>query len=190
MRRKERSITVLVTVGLLVVLLYALAAKTGVIAVVSSKDSSQVKYKNYRYQDVSLTVSLPETTEVTEDYYSSGEMVLNSQLCDEVHKYHGYIQIWRVDDPEEFIKRSKLNSTFRFTSFEHKKIKLDSYQGFIVSWSAELQDSGHIAGRDYLLQKKGGDGEFLRISLTAREKVFPEKLGKIADTMVSSVVWK
>lgn len=187
MRRKRKTSLVLVAIGLLAVLVYVVAAKSGGIATVST---SKVKYKNYRYQDVSLQVSLPETTEVTEDYYSSGEMLLNSYLCDEKHNYHGYIQIWNIDDPEEFIEKSKLNSTFRFTSFEHKKITHESFSGFVATWTAQLQDSGNIAGRDYLLQKKGKDDQFLRISLTANETVYPEKLTKIEETIISSLEWK
>lgn len=187
MRRKRKTLLVLVAVGLLVVLVYAVASRSGGNAAVST---SKVKYKTYSYQDVSLKVSLPETTNVTEDYYSSGEILLNSFLCDEKHGFHGYIQIWNIDDPEEFIEKSKLNSTFRFTSFDHKKITHDSYSGFVATWTAQLQDSGNIAGKDYLLQKKGKDDQFLRISLTVNESVFPEKLAKIEETIISSLEWK
>jgi len=139
---------------------------------------------------VPLTVSLPESTKVTEDYYSSGEIVINSRLCDDVHNYHGYLQIWRISDPEEFIKKSKLNSTYHFTAYEQNKITQGNYQGFVISWSAQLQDSGYISGRDYILQNKNDEEKFLRISITTNKKAFPDELGKIADTIVSSVVWK
>jgi hypothetical protein len=186
-RRRRKTSLVLVVVGVLVVLVYAVAARSGGIAAVST---SKVKYNNYSYQDVSLKVSLPETTHVTEDYYSSGEMLLNSYLCDDKLNYHGYIQIWNIEDPEEFIEKSKLNSTFRFTSFEHKKFTHDSYSDFVATWTAQLQDSGDIAGKDYLLQKKGKDDQFLRISLTVNEAVFPEKLAKVEETIISSLEWK
>lgn len=186
---KKRSFVSLATFGLLVVLFSALGAKTGVIAAVSTRISPEVKFKDYQYQDVPLKVSLPVTTVVTEDYYSSGEMLLNSYLQDGVLNYRGYIQIWRVADPEGFIKRSKLNSTYNFTFFENRKISHQDYQGFLVSWTAQLQDGRHVSGRDYLLQKKKKD-QFLRISLLAEEGVFPEKLEKIAGTIVSALVWK
>ena len=168
----------------------ALIVRSGVIAAVSSKILLRIKYETYSYKDVPLTVSLPESTDVTEDYYSSGEIIINSQLCDDVHNYHGYLQIWRISDPEEFIKKSKLNSTYHFTAYEQNKITQGNYQGFVISWSAQLQDSGYISGRDYILQNKDDEEKFLRISLTTKEKVFPDELGKIADTIVSSVVWK
>lgn len=190
MYKKRWTKSVFLIVGFCAVLLIALAVKTGVIAAVSSKNTFQIKYETYSYKDVPLTVSLPESTEVTEDYYSTGEIVINSQLCDDVYKYHGCLQIWKISDPEEFIKKCKLNSTYHFTAFEQNKITQGNYQGFIVSWSAQLQDSGDISGRDYILQKKGDENQFLRISLTSREKVFPDELGKIADTIISSVVWK
>ncbi|MFY9139945.1 MAG: hypothetical protein WBJ83_03680 [Thermacetogeniaceae bacterium] len=189
-RRWAKSKIFLLIIGLCAVFLIALIVRSGVIAAVSSKDTSQIKYETYSYKDVPLTVSLPASTDVTEDYYSSGEIIINSQLRDDVHNYHGYLQIWRISDPEEFIKKSKLNSAYHFTAYEQNKITQGNYQGFVISWSAQLQDSGYISGRDYILQNKDDEEEFLRISLTTKEKVFPEELGKIADTIVSSVVWK
>ena len=189
-RRWAKSKIFLLIIGLCAVFLIALIVRSGVIAAVSSKDTSQIKYETYSYKDVPLTVSLPASTDVTEDYYSSGEIIINSQLRDDVHNYHGYLQIWRISDPEEFIKKSKLNSTYHFTAYEQNKITQGNYQGFVISWSAQLQDSGYISGRDYILQNKDDEEKFLRISLTTKEKVFPDELGKIADTIVSSVVWK
>ncbi len=189
-RRWAKSKIFLLIIGLCAVFLIALIVRSGVIAAVSSKDTSQIKYETYSYKDVPLTVSLPASTDVTEDYYSSGEIIINSQLRDDVHNYHGYLQIWRISDPEEFIKKSKLNSAYHFTAYEQNKITQGNYQGFVISWSAQLLDSGYISGRDYILQNKDDEEEFLRISLTTKEKVFPEELGKIADTIVSSVVWK
>ncbi|HAF17139.1 MAG: hypothetical protein ACN4A7_09505 [Thermacetogeniaceae bacterium] len=189
-RRWAKSKIFLLIIGLCAVFMIALIVRSGVIAAVSSKNTSQIKYETYSYKDVPLTVSLPESTDVTEDYYSSGEIIINSQLCDDVHNYHGYLQIWRISDPEEFIKKSKLNSTYHFTAYEQNKITQGNYQGFVISWSAQLQDSGYISGRDYILQNKDDEEKFLRISLTTKEKVFPDELGKIADTIVSSVVWK
>ncbi len=189
-RRWTRSQKFLLIIGLCAVLLIALIVRSGVIAAVSSKNTSQIKYETYSFKDVPLTVSLPESTKVTEDYYSSGEIVINSQLCDDVHNYHGYLQIWRISDPEEFIKKSKLNSTYHFTAYEQNKITQGNYQGFVISWSAQLQDSGYISGRDYILQNKDDEEKFLRISITTNKKAFPDELGKIADTIVSSVVWK
>jgi len=90
----------------------------------------------------------------------------------------------------EFIKKSKLNSTYHFTAYEQNKITQGNYQGFVISWSAQLQDSGYISGRDYILQNKNDEEKFLRISITTNKKAFPDELGKIADTIVSSVVWK
>ena len=189
-RRWAKSKIFLLIIGLCAVFMIALIVRSGVIAAVSSKNTSQIKYETYSYKYVPLTVSLPESTDVTEDYYSSGEIIINSQLCDDVHNYHGYLQIWRISDPEEFIKKSKLNSTYHFTAYEQNKITQGNYQGFVISWSAQLQDSGYISGRDYILQNKDDEEKFLRISLTTKEKVFPDELGKIADTIVSSVVWK
>lgn len=189
-RRLTKSKMLFLIVGLCAVFLIALVVRTGVIAAVSAKNTSQIKYETYSYKDVPITVSLPESTGVTEDYYSSGEIVINSQLYDDVHKYHGYLQIWKISDPEEFIKRSKLNSTYHFTAYEQNRITQGNYQGFVVSWSAQLQDSGHISGRDYILQNKDDEEKFLRISLTTREKDFPDELGEIADNIISSVVWK
>lgn len=189
-RRWAKSKIFLLIIGICAVFMIALIVRSGVIAAVSSKNTSQIKYETYSYKDVPLTVSLPESTDVTEDYYSSGEIIINSQLCDDVHNYHGYLQIWRISDPEEFIKKSKLNSTYHFTAYEQNKITQGNYQGFVISWSAQLQDSGYISGRDYILQNKDDEEKFLRISLTTKEKVFPDELGKIADTIVSSVVWK
>ncbi|HHW29001.1 MAG TPA: hypothetical protein GXX21_05540 [Syntrophomonadaceae bacterium] len=189
-RRWAGSKILLLIIGLCAVSLVVLIVRSGVIAAVSSKNTSQIKYETYSYKDVPLTVSLPESTKVTEDYYSSGEIIINSQLCDDVHNYHGYLQIWRISDPEEFIKKSKLNSSYHFTAYEQNKITQGNYHGFVISWSAQLQDSGYISGRDYILQNKDDEEKFLRISLTTKEKVFPDELGKIADTIVSSVVWK
>ncbi len=189
-RRWSRSKILLLIIGLCAVFMIALTVRSGVIAAVFSKNAPKIKYETYSFKDVPLTVSLPESTKVTEDYYSSGEILINSQLCDDVYNYHGYLQIWRISDPEEFIKRSKLNSTYRFTAYEQNKIKQGNYQGFVISWSAQLQDSGYISGRDYILQKMDDEEKFLRISLTTKEKVFPDELGKIAETIVSSVVWK
>jgi hypothetical protein len=187
LRRDRKKLLVVAALVLLAVLVYSIAAKTGNNAAVST---SKVKYNNYRYQDVSLNVSLPETTKVTEDYYSSGEILLNSHLCDDEHKYHGYIQIWNIDNAEEFIGKSKLNSTFHFTSFEHKKFSHNSYTGYVATWTAELQDNGDIAGRDYILQKKGKGDQFLRLSLTANEAVYPEELAEIEETIISFLEWK
>jgi len=189
-RRWSRSKILLLIIGLCAVFMIALTVRSGVIAAVFSKNAPKIKYETYSFKDVPLTVSLPESTKVTEDYYSSGEILINSQLCDDVYNYHGYLQIWRISDPEECIKRSKLNSTYRFTAYEQNKIKQGNYQGFVISWSAQLQDSGYISGRDYILQKMDDEEKFLRISLTTKEKVFPDELGKIAETIVSSVVWK
>jgi hypothetical protein len=185
--RQRKTLLVVAALVLLAVSVYSIVARIGDNTVVST---SKAKYKNYSYQDVSLNVSLPKTTQVTEDYYSSGELLLNSHLCDEEHKYHGYIQIWNIDDAEEFIEKSKLNSTFNFTSFEHEKFSNNSYTGYVVAWTAQLQDSGDIAGRDYILQKKGGNKQFLRTSLIVDEAVYPEELAGIEETIISSLEWK
>ncbi len=187
MYRKKKKLLALAALLLLAVLIYSVAAKTGGNTAVSA---SKVKYNNYCYKDVSLEVSLPESTDVTEDYYSGGELLLNSYLSDEKHNYHGYIQIWNVDDPEEFIDRSKLNSSFNFTSFENEKISSGSFSGFAVTWTARLQDGGDMAGKDYLLQKKGKEDQFLRVSLTVDADVFPEKLAGIGEAIISSLKWK
>lgn len=187
---KKRVFLFLVSFGLLTAIFCGLGSKTGVIAAVSTRISPQVKFQKYSYQEVPLTISLPGTTVVTEDYYSNGELLLNSYLSDSTQKFRGYLQIWMVDDLEGFIKRSKLNSTFNFTSFEHQKISHNLYHGFRVSWTAVMQDGRQISGRDYLLQKKRKGGQFLRISLMADAPVFPENLDKIADTIVSTLVWK
>jgi hypothetical protein len=185
--RQRKTLLIVAALVLLAVLVYSIVARTGDNVAVST---SKIKYQNYSYQDVSLSVSLPETTKVSEDYYSSGEMLLNSHLCDDEHNYHGYIQIWNIGDVEEFIEKSKLNSTFNFTSFEHEKFSNDSYTGYVVAWTAQLQDSGDIAGRDYILQIKGKDKQFLRISLTIDDAVYPEGLAEIEETIISSLEWK
>lgn len=187
MRRDRNKLVVVAVLVVLAVLVYSIVARTGDNAPVST---SKVKYKNYSYQDVSLIVSLPETTKVAEDYYVSGEMLLNSHLCDDEHNYHGYIQIWNIDDAEGFIEKSKLNSTFNFTSFEHEKFSNNSYTGYVVAWTAQLRDGGDIAGRDYILQIKEKNKQFLRISLTVDDAVYPEELTVIEDTMISSLEWK
>lgn len=186
---RKRLLLFLTISGLLGVLLFAIGAESGVIAAVSNRIAPEVEMKSYRYQDVPLKVSLPATTAVTEDYYSSGELLLNSYLQDDTLNYCGYIQIWRVADPEGFIRRSKMNSTHRFTSFEHRKISRQRYQGFLVSWTAQLQDGKPISGRDYVLQKKGESSQFLRISLVAEGTAFPEKLKEIGERMLSSLAW-
>lgn len=185
MHRQRKTLLIVAALVLLAVLVYSIVARTGDNVAVST---SKIKYQNYSYQDVSLSVSLPETTKVSEDYYSSGEMLLNSHLCDDEHNYHGYIQIWNIGDVEEFIEKSKLNSTFNFTSFEHEKFSNDSYTGYVVAWTAQLQDSGDIAGRDYILQIKGKDKQFLRISLTIDDAVYPAGTAKRSTKSSAAIV--
>ncbi len=181
---RRRKTTVVLLAILLVLLVIVLVSRSCGSAEVSA---AKIKYKDYSYQDVSLKVMLPKTTNVTEDYYSSGEMLLNSYLSDEKLKYHGYIQIWNVSDPKKFIEKSKLKSTFHFKSFEHEQVDYDTYSGYLVTWSAQLEDSGDIAGVDYILQGKGKGDQILRVSLAANETVFSDELVKMAETIIGSL---
>ena len=154
--------------------------------VMSSMNSSPQKYAI----GDNLTIKLPPTSKVTEDYFGDrSELLLSYYFQDENHLFRGYIQLWQLNDLEHFLVRSRSHSTFDFMSHSLKPIKVVGLSGFIDKWTASFGDLLYISGIEYWLKEPNGN-KVLRISFFTDMTSFSDAQLQEVDNILSSILWK
>ena len=154
--------------------------------VMSSMNSSPQKYTI----GDNLTIKLPPTSKVNEDYFGDrSEVLLSYYFHDENHLFRGYIQLWQLNDLEHFLVRSRSHSTFDFMSHSLKPIKVVGLSGFIDKWTASFGDLLYISGIEYWLKEPNGN-KVLRISFFTDMTSFSDAQLQEVDNILSSILWK
>ncbi len=143
----------------------------------------------YRLGQHPLEVRLPITTRVVSEIPGDGEMLFSASLKDDELGFSGYLQLWRVEDLDEFIAASKERSPFDFKEFTRKQVKLGDCEGFQVDWKALMRNNKPASGRDYLL-RKGDSDEVLRLSFFSETASFSPRLAEAVGFIAASVEWK
>jgi len=113
------------------------------------------------------------------------DMLLNIYFTDNKLKYRGYIQLWLLDDVEQFLENSKAKSSYDFISFSRIKVELHNYTGYQEEWTADF-DGTFISAKEYWLEIKK-PGEAVRISFFSDTAEFPEQLNKIMNQVINSL---
>lgn len=169
-----------------VLLLVFLAVSLVIVFAVSSYAGN---YKPYHLKKYSLTVKIPETTNVSEFYNGADEVLFSARLDDKTLDYGGSLQIWNIGDLEDFLEKSKSTSSFNYLSYGRQKIRVKSFDGYRVDWTAKFRNGLTFTGKHYYLKKAGSD-QVLNIMFLVQKNQFPEELERIAEKVVSSVEWK
>ncbi len=137
-----------------------------------------------------LTIKLPPTSKVTEDYFGDrSELLLSYYFQDENHLFRGYVQLWQLNDLEHFLVRSRSHSTFDFISHSLKPFQVVGLNGFIDKWTASFGDLLYISGIEYWL-KEPKDTKILRISFFTDKTSFSDTQLQEVDNILSSILWK
>lgn len=145
------------------------------------------KFKEYNIKKFSFSVKLPETTRISQEFFHEGDVLYSSFLHDDNLKYWGYIQIWNISDLEKFLKDSKVNSSFDFSTYDQQSIQVKSHGGYLVQWSAMLQGNP-VSAKEYFIKKN--DNTVLRISIFSNAENFSERLTKTVEFIIASISWQ
>lgn len=175
---KKYILIVIIILGL-----YFIAALPVSLPSVSDQNSKIIEHTfNNR-----LSVQLPHSTKVIQNQLSDkGQLLYSVYLNNEELLFRGYIQLWRIDDLENFLITSSKNSTFDFKSYSLKPIAAANHNGFIDEWTASFGDLYSISGKEHWLRKKDSS-EVLRISFFTDATSFSneqrQQIGKILDSV-------
>ena len=153
---------------------------------VNSYINTKVLKHNFNNQ---LVVNLSQSTKVVETpIIESGQLLYSVYLNDQTILIRGYIQIWNLDDLENYLINSKRISTFDFHSYSLKPIKIANDNGYLTEWTASFGDSYRISGLEYWL-KKSDTSRVLRISFFTDATSFSKEQMGYIDKIINSITW-
>ncbi|KGK91797.1 hypothetical protein DP73_01855 [Desulfosporosinus sp. HMP52] len=136
-----------------------------------------------------LVVDLSESTKVMETpIIESGQLLYSAYLNDQTILIRGYIQIWNLDDLENFLVNSKRISTFDFHSYSLQPIKIANDKGYLTEWTASFGESYRISGLEYWLKKSDTSG-VLRISFFTDTTSFSKEQMGYIEKIINSIIW-
>lgn len=145
--------------------------------------------REYKLGDYPITVEIPNTTKVYEDYIGDKrEVMFSAHLLDKKLKYWGYIQLWNIEELERFLDASKGTSMYNFTYYRKENITVNTYRGFLVEWSAKFTNDRTISAKEYFLKKDEGP-MVLRISFLTNDERFPKELDELINKVLFSIKW-
>jgi len=151
-----------------------------------NNDNSKVIKHTFNNQ---LLVQLPHSTKVMETpIIERGQLLYSVYLDDQTLLIRGYVQIWNLDDLQNYLVNSKRISTFDFQSYSLKPIKVTNLNGYLTEWTASFGDSYRISGMEYWL-KKSTTGEILRISFFTDTTSFSKEQLEYINKIISSINW-
>ncbi|UWG95603.1 hypothetical protein LPY66_11805 [Dehalobacter sp. DCM] len=137
-----------------------------------------------------LSVILPPTTQIKEDDYDDKtEVLLSHYFHDEKYLIRGYIQLWQINDLEQFLVASRANSSYDFQAYSLSKTSVYRLSGYIDQWTASFGDRLSISGKEYWL-KKQADTQVLRISFFTDATSFSEVQLQGINQILSTIHWK
>lgn len=147
-------------------------------------------YRKFQVKNFPITINLPKTTNVREDDLSNNnEVLFSTYVNDAVLNFHGYLQVWKIDDLKGFLTGAKAKSRFDFQTFNLQQYKVKALDGYQADWTAIMQDERPVAGKEFFLTKPGS-GQVLRISIFTAKNQLPNDLAGVAEAIVASVEWK
>ena len=136
-----------------------------------------------------LVAHLPQSTKIIETpIIERGQLIYSVYLNDHTVLIRGYIQLWNLDELEDYLVHSKRISTFDFQSYSLKPIKIVTDNGYLTEWTASFGDSYVISGIEYWL-KKSNSSEVLRISFFTDTTSFSKEQKIYIDKVISSINW-
>ncbi|SDH32295.1 hypothetical protein [Desulfosporosinus hippei] len=136
-----------------------------------------------------LVLNLSESTKVMETpIIERGQLLYSVYLNDQTILIRGYIQIWNLDDLENYLVNSKRISTFDFHSYSLKPIKIANENGCLTEWTASFGESYRISGVEYWLKKSDTSG-VLRISFFTDTTSFSKDQMSYIDKIINSITW-
>ena len=136
-----------------------------------------------------LTLKLPRSTRVIEsENIERGQLLDSVYLDDQTLLIRGYVQIWNLDDLENYLVNSQRISTFDFSSYVLKPTKVANFNGFLTEWTASFGESYRITGMEYWL-KKPDKSEVLRISFFSDSTSFSKEQLEYTNKIINSIEW-
>lgn len=136
-----------------------------------------------------LTLQLPNSTRAMESkIIEHGQLLYSVYLDDQTMLIRGYIQLWNLDDLENYLVNSQRISTFDFRSYTLKPIEVANFNGYLTEWTASFGESYRISGMEYWL-KKPDTSDILRISFFADTTSFSNEQIEYIDKIISSINW-
>jgi len=153
---------------------------------VNSRNSTKVLNHSFKNQ---LVATIPQTTKVIETPINEkGQLQYSVYLDDQTVLIRGYIQLWNLEDLENYLVNSQRISTFDFQSYSLKPINIAKDQGYITEWTASFGDSYRISGVEYWL-RKSDTSKVLRISFLTDTTAFSKEQLDYIDKIISSINW-
>lgn len=151
----------------------------------SSAFSEEYKSVQYTMEEYSVSVEVPETTEVHLTPDKGQEMQFNIYFVDSGLSFRGYVQVWLINDLSGFLSKSKSLSPFDFISYNITNIASGSSYGYQEDWTAKFGEK-HISALEYWLTMND-HRDVLRISFFTDSTYFPDELINITQHIVSSL---
>ena len=149
-------------------------------------DNSNVINDTFNNQ---LTLKLPRSTKAIEsNIIERGQLLYSVYLNDQTLLIRGYIQLWTLDDLENYLVHSQRISTFDFSSYTLKPTKVANFNGYLTEWTATFGESYRISGMEYWL-KKSNTSDVLRISFFTDTTSFSKEQLEYTDKIISSINW-
>lgn len=151
-------------------------------------------FKQYSFDkdDISLRIDLPETVNVSEEYFLSRDVLFSAFFVNRNYDFWGYLQVWNISSLEEFLDSSRLQSPFNYTSYSKEPIEINYETGFLIRWTAVFEEEDEkvktVSAKEYFIKKANSD-RVLRVSVFAPRSSFPEELEEVVFTMISSINW-
>lgn len=136
-----------------------------------------------------LTLQLPHSTRAIESKITErGELLYSVYLDDQTLLIRGYIQLWNLNDLENYLVNSQRISTFDFSSYTLKPIEVTNFNGYLTEWTASFGESYRISGIEYCL-KKSDASNVLRISFFTDTTAFSKEHIEFIDKIINSINW-
>lgn len=133
---------------------------------------------------------LPPSMRVSENPLGERRQLLYSAyINDDELLLRGYIQVWQLEDVEQFLTNSKEMSSYDFYSYTLNKITVGNLSGLLNAWGASFGELSKISGMEYWL-RKSGSSEVLRIAFLTSDVTFSAEQLKMISYILASLRWE
>jgi hypothetical protein len=116
------------------------------------------------------------------------ELQYSAYFDDDKKLFRGYIQLWRLNDTEKFLAKSKEMSSYDFSSYTLAPVTVGTLNGILSIWSASFGKSSMISGQEYWLNKPDSN-EVLRISFLTSNDTFKKEQAIMINQILNSIRW-
>jgi len=142
------------------------------------------KFSNYKSIEGHFSFDYPSSFDLNQKSFSGSDILYHIDFQNKSLNVHGFVQVWNLPFAlEEFLKKSKENSTQSYKYFSEKAISVHDLPGFFWDYAVLGNDNKYYKGQEVFL-KKGSN--MYRIAYFTPESEWSKSHSDIFWGMVNS----